>query len=133
MTKTLINIAFSTFVALVGTAASAEETDTIEVMQTIEQMAKLHASLKGKTVTMNGAIGTMIGDTLYFKNDHGQFKVQFDAGRNARKLIEGCELEWFGWANSDCIVEVDAEIEIDTAYDFADGGEIKLIVYEVRR
>ena len=68
----------------------------------------------------------------YFKNDHGQFAVQFDAGRSARKSIEGCELELFGWANSDCIVEVDAEIAVEKAYGFADGGEVKLIVYNVR-
>lgn len=122
----------SSLVTLIALGAYAEETDTVEVLAAVDQMAKIHASLEGKTVTMRGAIGTMIGDTLYFKNDHGQFAVQFDAGRNARKSIEGCELEWFGWANSDCIVEVDAEIAIETAYDFADGGEIKLIVYEVR-
>jgi len=133
MSKKLINIAFSALMALMSTTAVAQDTDTTEVMGAVEQMAKLHASLKGKTVTMNGAIGTLVSDTLYFKNDHGQFQVQFDAGRSARKLIEGCELEWFGWANSDCIVEVDAEVEIETAFTFAEGGEIKLIVYEVRR
>ena len=114
-------------------AASAQDTDTAEVMAAVDQMAKIHASLQGKTITMRGAIGTLIGDSLYFKNDHGQFAVQFDAGRNARKSIGGCKLEWFGWANSDCIVEVDAEIAIKEAYTFADGGEVKLIVYDVRK
>ena len=133
MTTRIMNVIFSLVFASLGAGAAAEDTDTAEVMQTVEQMAKLHASLSGKTVTMGGAIGTIFGDTLYFKNDFGQFSVQFDAGRNARKSIEGCELEWCGWANSDCIVEVDAEISIETEYDFADGGELKLIVYEVRR
>ena len=115
-----------------GSAASAQDTDTTEVMAAVEQMTKIHASLQGKTITMRGAIGTLFGDSLYFKNDHGQFAVQFDAGRSARKSIEGCELELFGWANSDCIVEVDAEIAVEKAYGFADGGEVKLIVYNVR-
>ena len=82
---------------------------------------------------MKGAIGTFIGDSLYFKNDHGRFEVQFDAGRNARKSIEGCELEWFGWANSKCIVEVDAELVVEEVYSFAEGGEVSLIVYALRK
>lgn len=112
---------------------AAQEPDTSAVMATVAQISELHASLNEKAVTMRGGIGTLIGDNLYFKNDHGQFSVQFDAGRSARKAIEGCKLEWYGWANSDCIVEVDAEIVIETAYSFSEGGEIKLIVYNVRK
>ena len=82
---------------------------------------------------MKGAIGTFITDSLHFKNQHGQFDVQFDAGRKARKSKEGREVEWFGWANSNCIVEVDAELEVDEAFSFANGGKIKLIVYDVRK
>lgn len=111
---------------------SAEETQTEEVRTILNEIEILHASLAGKTITMRGAIGTFIGDQLYIKNDDGQFKVQFDAGRSARQLIEGCELEWFGWANSECVFEFDAEIKIEKEFTFADGGEIVLIVYELR-
>ncbi len=127
--KSLVAFLFSVSWA---SGAMAQDTNTTEVMTAIDEMAAIHASLQGKTVTMRGAIGTLIGDNLYFKNDQGRFSVQFDAGRNARKSIDGCELEWFGWANSDCIVEVDAEIAIEEVYDFADGGQVKLIVYDVR-
>ena len=133
MKKKSINMLYSLLFACSATAVTAQDTDTATVMQTVEEMAELHASLNGKTVKMRGAIGTLIGETLYFKNDDGQFAVQFDAGRNARKTIEGCELEWFGWANSNCIVDIEAEITIEKVYDFADGGEIKLIVYDVQK
>ncbi len=75
---------------------------------------------------MRGVIGTLFGNALYVKNDHGQFKVQFDAGRSARKFIEGCELELFGWANSNCVVDFDVEIAIEEPYDFAQGGEFNI-------
>ena len=113
--------------------ANAEETNTAEVLDTVSQISALYSSLEGKTISMTGAIGTLISDTLYLKNDDGKFKVQFDAGRAARKQIAGCELEFFGWANSDCIVDVDAEIMIEDKFSLADGVEITLIVYELER
>lgn len=125
-------LGFAITIALIGAAASAEETDTAEVMRIYKRMEELHSSLVGKTLTIRGAIGTLIGDALYLKNDMGQFDVQFDAGRNARRKVENCELEWFGWENSECIFEFDAEIAIEEPYDFAKGGELKLIIYEVR-
>ena len=133
MNNSLPRIALATFMACACNSAVAQDTDTVEVREMLAHMQELHSSLHGMTITMTGAIGTTIGDLLYFKNDDGRFQVQFDAGSSARKSIEGCELEWFGWANSNCIVEVDAEIAVTTEYNFADGGAIKLIVYEVRR
>jgi hypothetical protein len=135
MKKKSFNMLYSLLFACSATAVTAQDTDTdtATVIQIVEEMAELHASLNGKTVKMRGAIGTLFGEALYFKNDDGQFSVQFDAGRNARKTIEGCELEFFGWANSNCIVDIEAEITIETVYDFADGGEIKLIIYDVQK
>ncbi|MCK4861656.1 MAG: hypothetical protein KAS85_07085 [Rhodobacteraceae bacterium] len=115
-----------------ASAVNAEETQTAEVEQSISEISALYSSLEGKTITMRGAIGTFISDTLLFKNDMGQFTVQFDAGRSARKRTEGCELEWFGWQNSSCLFEVDAEIAFDSEYSFSNGREVKLIIYEVR-
>lgn len=97
MNKTLPRIALATFMACACNSAVAQDTDTVEVREMLAHMQELHSSLHGMTITMTGAIGTTIGDLLYFKNDDGRFQVQFDAGRSARKSIEGCELEWFGW------------------------------------
>lgn len=118
--------------AFAASTVNAEETQTAEVEQTISEISALYRSLEGQTITMRGALGTFIGDTLIFKNDMGQFTVQFDAGRSARKRTEGCELEWFGWQNSNCLFEVDAEIAFDTDYSFSNGREVTLIIYELR-
>ena len=115
-----------------STPALSEVIQTTEVTEIVKKMTELHASLNGKTVTMKGAIGTLLSDELFFKNEDGQFSVQFDAGRAARKKVEGCELEWFDWAKSKCLFEVDAEIVVDEPFSFADGGKIKLIVYDIR-
>ena len=90
----------------------ADETQTAEVRQIVAQLSKLHQSLAEKTVTLKGALGTFVGDDIYFKNDNGMFEVQFDAGRMARKKIDGCQLNWFDWSKSKCLFEVDAEISI---------------------
>jgi hypothetical protein len=121
-----------TLMILLPSIACAESTQTKSVLATTDKISGLYNSLSGKTVTMRGAIGTKIGDQLYFKNDHGQFKVQFDAGRAARKKIEGCKIEWIGWKNSKCLHEVDAEIKLDGKYSLSDGIDLDLIVYEIR-
>ena len=132
MKTTTLKAAFALTAAFLSSPAFAQDTDTDAVLDAVGQIARLHASLSEMTVTMSGAIGSLLGHGLYFKNDHGQFTVQFDAGRSARKSIAECEVELFGWANSNCIVEIDAEIAIEEAYTFANGGKVKLIVYEVR-
>lgn len=117
--------------ALAG-PASAEETQTGEVLALMRQISDLHAQLDGKTATLSGGLGTLIGDTIYFQSDLGRFQVQFDAGREARRLIEGCEISLFGNVESRCVFEVDAELRVSESYNLADGGEIELIVYNVR-
>ena len=81
---------------------------------------------------MKGALGTFVGEAIYFKNDNGMFEVQFDAGRAARKKIEGCQLDWFVWSKSKCLFDVDAEISISEAFSLAEGGKITLIIYDIR-
>lgn len=117
--------------ALVIASGSAHaETD---FLAKISEIAGMYRELDGTELTSRGAIGTMIGENLYFKNELGQFQVIFDAGREARRAIEGCELEWFGWQNSDCIVEIDAEISIDDTFEFSQGVQPKLIIFGIRR
>lgn len=112
--------------------APAEEYQTGEVLALVEQISELHAQLNGKTATFSGGLGTIFGDTIYFQSDLGSFKVQFDAGREARRLIEGCQITLFGNVESRCVFEVDAELVVSERYSPADGGTIELIVYNVR-
>ncbi len=52
--------------------------------------------------------------------------------REARRKIEGCEVNWSGWENSQCIFVADVEISIDQDFQFAQGIQPKLIVVEIR-
>jgi len=129
------NIALS-FVASLAVAVPAtgqdSETQTEVVNGIVAQIESLHASLNGKTITATGAVGTLIGETLYFVNAAGKFKVQFDAGREDRRRIEGCEVPLFGDADPKCIFTVDAELSVSEPYTLADGGEVRLIIYDVK-
>lgn len=119
------------FTALVSPAHS-EETQTSEVLSVMQQISSLHSSLNGMTATLMGGLGTIIGDQIYFQSDLGRFRVQFDAGREARRRIEGCSITLFGNVESRCVFEVDAELRVSESFNLADGGEIRLIVYNVR-
>lgn len=122
----------TTLATLMAGAVVAQETDTLEVTRIIGEIAQRHAALSGKTITMTGTLGTYISDNIYFANEDGFFEVQFDAGREARRRIEGCLVTPFGTSSSQCVFEIDAELVVAERFDLADGGEIKLIVYEVR-
>jgi len=113
--------------------SASEETQTGEVLSLTKQLSELHTQLDGKTITLTGGLGTFIGDRIYFLNDLGRFEVQFDAGREARRLIEGCQINPWGDTEARCLFEVDAELMVSESYSLADGGEVKLIVYDVRQ
>ncbi len=111
---------------------NAEEMQTKDVNIILGKIERLYEELNGKTATIYGAIGTLIGDQLYLKNDSGTYEVIFDAGRNARKQIQACELEWFGWKNSECRFEFDVEYQIEKSDEISDGKKIRLIVFALR-
>lgn len=95
-----------------------------------ETLAELRIGLTGKEITVAGHIGTGldIGDdeALSFRDDEGNiYPVVFDAGRTARKSLEGCEFAMFG-GGSPCAMEGRAEVELD-------GSRLRLIIYEVAR
>lgn len=113
-------------------AKASEQTQTDQVLGIVELIRAAHNELDGMTVTLTGGLGTIFGDQLYFQHDLGRFAVQFDAGRDARRKIEGCSITLFGNVDSRCVFEVDAELRASSSYKLSDGGEMELIIYAVR-
>ncbi len=86
----------------------------------------------GQEILVDGAIGTMFGETVYFVDQTGRYKILLDAGRDFRRKIEGCELELFDPSSSKCKVLGKAEVRVDLDDDnVADGVEISLILFAV--
>lgn len=112
--------------------AKSQENQTEDFNKLFQMLKVAHSAFNGMSVTLEGGLGTIIGDTIYFQNELGRFPVQFDAGREARRKIEGCEISLFGNAPSRCIFEVDAELLVTSEYTLSEGGRITLIVYNVR-
>ena len=95
-----------------------------------ESLAEMRVDLTGREITVTGHIGSglEIGDdeALSFRDAEGNiYPVIFDAGRTARKSLEGCEFAMFG-GGSPCAMEGKAEVELD-------GSHLRLIIYEVAR
>ena len=95
-----------------------------------ETLGELRTGLTGREVGIAGHIGSGldIGDdeALSFRDAEGNFyPVIFDAGRTARKALEGCVFAMFG-GGSPCAMDGKAEVELD-------GSRLRLIVYEVSR
>ena len=95
-----------------------------------ETLPELRAGLAGREVAVTGHIGAGldIGDdeALSFRDAEGNvYPVIFDAGRTARKSLEGCKFAMFG-GGSPCAMEGKAEIELD-------GSRLRLIIYEVAK
>lgn len=109
--------------------AQEEVKDTTELdgaLRNIYQIINL------QEIRVKGAIGSLIGDQLYFVDDTGRYKVELDAGRDIRRQIDGCEIAIFGPKESLCQLSGMAEIAIDTEDDnIGDGFEISLILYRV--
>ena len=82
----------------------------------------------GSEVEIVGHIGTglniMDDDALNFRDqDKVLYGVVFDAGRDARKQLEGCKFAMFG-GGSPCAITAKAEVEMD-------GSNMRLIIFEV--
>jgi hypothetical protein len=95
-----------------------------------ETLAELRAGLTGREIAVTGHIGSGldIGDdeALSFRDAEGNvYPVVFDAGRTARKSLEGCKFAMFG-GGSPCAMDGKAEVELD-------GSRLRLIVYEIAR
>jgi len=95
--------------------------------ETLPSLEETVATINGKDVTVAGWIGSglVLGDDeaiSFALEDRTTFKVIFDAGRDARRQLEGCEFKFFG--GTPCPAVVNAEIEID-------GSNIKLIVFDL--
>lgn len=79
----------------------------------------------GTEVTATGYIGRgldiMDKEAISFAlPDRTTFPVVFDAGRNARRALDGCQFKMFG--GTPCPATISAEIEMD-------GSRVRLIVF----
>lgn len=93
-----------------------------------ETLSELRENIGGREVTISGHIGTglemMDNEALSFRDGDGNiYPVVFDAGRDARRQLEGCKFAMFG-GGTPCALEGMAEIELD-------GSRLRLIVYAV--
>jgi len=77
-------------------------------------------------------LGTFITEDLTFVDNTGSYDVKLDAGREARRSLEGCEVNPFDWKLSDCIISGRAELTVDFPNSsVSDGYEIDLIIFEM--
>ncbi len=93
--------------------------------ETLDDLLKRFA---GSETEISGHIGTglniMDDEALSFRDKTKVvYPVVFDAGRDARKALEGCKFAMFG-GGSPCELTGKAEIEMD-------GSAIRLIIFEV--
>jgi hypothetical protein len=93
-----------------------------------ETLADLRTKMSGAEVEITGHIGTgldmMDKEALHFRDAEGTtYQVVFDAGRDARKKLAGCEFAMFG-GGKPCAFSGKAELEWN-------GSQLRLIVFEV--
>ena len=106
-------------VAMILAAAGAASAETLQ---------DLRQRVAGSEIDIAGHIGTgfalMDDEALAFRDAEGNFyPVIFDAGRDARRKLEGCKFAMFG-GGSPCTMSGKAEIELN-------GSRVRLIVFEV--
>lgn len=95
-------------------------------------LRKFYQSVNGKEIKIDGAIGSLFGDQLYFVDGSGKYKIELDAGRDVRRKIEGCEIELFYATQSPCQIVGMVELAIAAEdEDAGDGFEIGMILYSV--
>jgi uncharacterized protein YdeI (BOF family) len=100
-----------------------------------KSVRETYKAYDGKEIDIEGAIGTWIGgETLYFYDSSGLYTILLDAGRAARKSIDGCEINRHVEPHkSPCRITGKAEVKIDwdDSNNFASGIEVGLIVFEL--
>ncbi len=112
---------FLVFAAAAAVLANAAQAETL---------AELRTGLVGREISVTGHIGAGLDiaddEALAFRDAEGNvYPVVFDAGRTARKALEGCRFAMFG-GGSPCAMQGMAEVELD-------GARLRLIVYEVSK
>jgi hypothetical protein len=93
-----------------------------------ENLADLRARITGAEVTISGHIGTgldiMDKEAISFRDaDKVTYDVVFDAGREARRALEGCRFDMFQ-GGTPCAVTGRAEVQWN-------GARLRLILFEV--
>lgn len=94
-----------------------------------ETLVELRGRIAGSEVMVAGQIGSglnmMDDEALAFRDADGTtYEVVFDAGREARKALDGCKFALFG-GGTPCALTARAEVELD-------GANLRLIVFEVQ-
>ena len=99
-----------------------------------DSLTLAYRDIHEQEIPIRGAIGTVYGDTLYFMDSTGHYPIVLDAGRAARRSLEGCEINPFLDADRNpCQISGMAEIEVDwkDSENLADGFKTQLIVFEL--
>ena len=111
-------------------AAIAEEYSMSWVSNAITDALK---EVHGSEVPIKGAIGVAYGDEIRFCDETGVYDVKLDAGREARKTIEGCKFECDFRSPSENQCQITGMAEIEVQWDRGGGGRgfpISLIIYD---
>lgn len=92
-----------------------------------QTLSEWRSESEGIEVSITGHIGSgldlMDEGALFFVDlERNTYPVVFDAGRNARKALEGCEFYAFG-GGTPCAIEGMAEVDFD-------GSRIQLIIFQ---
>lgn len=116
--------------ALSSVSASAEGMPEFE-----KSVREKYKAYDGKEIDIEGAIGTWYGgEKIYFYDSSGRYAILLDAGRAARKSIEGCKIDDYVEPHKNpCPITGKAEVKIDwdDSKNFASGIEVGLIVFEL--
>ncbi len=96
-----------------------------KAQEALPPLPEILAGVAGQEVLIEGHIGTgldlMDDEALAFRLPDGTvFPVVFDAGRDARRRLEGCRFQMFG--GTPCRMSGKAELEWD-------GSRLRLIVF----
>jgi len=130
--KLTLLISCSTAVFAGWLQVHAQETSSIQNTDDLKKhLLAANTQANGQEIQIEGAIGTLFGETLYFVDTTGRYEILLDAGREIRREVEACELA-YDTASSPCQIKGKAEIQIeDDDSDIADGIEVKLILFAV--
>jgi hypothetical protein len=120
-------LAATAFAIAIGHVAKAETTISVE-----NRMKIVYRGINGSEVELKGAIGTFITDQIKYADNSGVYDVLLDAGRDARKSIEGCEIQLFAPEKSPCQIIGKGELVIDLDDgNLGSGFGVKISIYEL--
>lgn len=81
--------------ALLGSTPVASQEIVSTLPELFDGLKAFYSEVEGYEMPIDGAIGTFVGDQLYYRDSTGSYRVLLDAGRTVRRELEGCEVNLF--------------------------------------